>query len=194
MSQLSAQSIQRLCQTKRFFGLIRQKPMISPFSNEKVVVSGKSYGLSSASYDLRIAHDLELGVNPSIIMQNHFLKHGLNDHFSDVLDLKLRKNLSHQALAYTQETFNIPDNVVAYICDKSTYARHFVGAFNTLFDPGFQGDGVLELVNFGTEPIKIKAGDPIVQIAFHWLDKKTDRPYRGKYFNQKGIQGPIAES
>lgn len=34
--------------------------MILPFVGTKTVVNGKSYGLSSASYDVRIAHDLHL--------------------------------------------------------------------------------------------------------------------------------------
>ena len=52
MSQLSAQSIRKLCEG--------DTPMLSPFVNEKTVVNGMSYGLSAASYDVRIAHDLRL--------------------------------------------------------------------------------------------------------------------------------------
>lgn len=50
--QLSAQSIRRLC--------TGDQPMISPFVGEKTVVNGTSFGLSVASYDVRIAHDLVL--------------------------------------------------------------------------------------------------------------------------------------
>ena len=163
MSQLSAQSIKKLCQDTKWWGLWPQTPMIYPFTAEKVVVNGKSYGLSSASYDVRIAHDLRI--------------------------------LPWEAtLAYTIEDFYMPDNVVGYVCDKSTYARLFVSAFNTLFDPGFQGNATLELVNMGEDVIDIKAGDPICQLAFHWLDKKTDRPYSGKYQHQtKAAHGPRYE-
>ena len=34
------------------------------------------------------------------------------------------------------------------------------------------------------------AGDPICQVAFHWLDEATDRPYRGKYQNQAAKPTP----
>ena len=50
MSQLSAQSIRKLCEG--------ETPMLSPFVNEKTVVNGTSFGLSAASYDVRIGHDL----------------------------------------------------------------------------------------------------------------------------------------
>lgn len=107
-------------------------------------------------------------------------------------DLRLYRGQA--SLAHTVEDFAMPDNVVGYVIDKSTYARRFVTAFNTLLDPGWQGNLTLELVNLGSEVVNIKAGDPIVQIAFHWLDEATVVPYRGKYFNQtKAAHGPRYE-
>ena len=88
------------------------------------------------------------------------------------------------SLAHTLEDFHMPDNVVAYVVDKSSLARRFVSAMNTLIDSGFVGNLTLELVNLGEEVVDMKAGDPICQIAFHWLDEPTERPYKGKYFGQ----------
>lgn len=157
MTQLSAQSIRRLCET--------DKPMITPFVNEKRVVNGSSYGLSAASYDVRIAHDLRLYPRQT-------------------------------SLAHTVEDFWMPDNVVGYVVDKSTYARRFVSAFNTLLDPGWKGNLTLELVNLGERMVDIKEGDAICQIAFHWLDEATDLPYGpgDKYYGQtKAAHGPRFE-
>lgn len=156
MTQLSAQSIRRLC--------VNPPHMISPFVDGKEVLNGKSYGLSAASYDVRIAHALSLLPGEA-------------------------------ALAHTVEDFNMPDNVVGYVVDKSTYARRFVTAFNTLLDPGWTGNLTLELVNLGPSVVDIAAGDPIVQIAFHWLDEATDLPYVGKYQNQTpAAHGPRHEN
>jgi dCTP deaminase len=185
MAQLSAQSIEALCRTNSHFGFKKQQPMIVPFSPDKLVVRGRSKGLSASSYDVSIDHDLELGVNPSWIVEAH-IKSGLSlkgDHLRQ-LQSKLRTNPSPHALANTVEDFFMPHDVVGYVCDKSTYARLFVTAFNTLFDPGFKGNATLELVNLGDTPIHLKKGDPIAQFVFHWLDRKTDRPYAGKYQNQ----------
>lgn len=194
MSQLSAQTIIDLCRPSRPFELQRP-PMIAPFNPEKVVVRGRSKGLSSASYDVAIAHDVTLGVNPSVIIEQH-IRSGLSLHGSD-LDLlrdKLTSNPPSQALVCTVEDFHMPDNVVGYVCDKSSYARVFVTAFNTLFDPGFIGNATIELVNMGVVPVFYAAGDPVCQFVFHFLDEATDRPYNGKYQNQpKGPQGPIHE-
>lgn len=183
MSRLSAQSIRELCT-----GFV--PPMITPFEPEKVVVNGKSYGLSHASYDCRIAHDLTLGVHPGILMAQSMLR---NDPYGRMVDL-LDKNPPHFALAHTIEDFHFPDNVSGQVADKSTYARLFVSAFNTFFDPGFHGNATLELVNLSDKPVVYKAGDPVCQFLFDWLDKPTDNPYRGKYQNQpKKAVGPIFE-
>ena len=167
--------------------------MIVPFVSEKTVVNGKSYGLSAASYDVRIAHDLDLGPNPIFSLTKN-IKGNMclpvrNFTFNEWLR-SLETELPNRALAHTIEDFHMPHNVVGYVCDKSTYARVFVSAFNTLFDPGFVGNATLELVNLGSDPVYIKAGDPICQFTFHWLDKKTDRPYNGKYQNQTKLPHP----
>ena len=158
MTQLAAQSILALCNPVNSC----RKPMIDPFVDHKVIQNGKSYGLSAASYDARIAHHLLLRPGEA-------------------------------ALAYTVEDFFMPYNVVAYVVDKSTWARKFMSAMNTLIDPGFEGNLTLELVNLGPNIISIQAGDPICQIAFHWLDQHTDRPYDGIYQHQTKAAHPARD-
>jgi len=166
--------------------------MISPFRREKVVINGKSGGLSSASYDCHIDHDLILGINPAHIISDHILEHGFAN--VELLKDKLSNNPPMAALAYTLEDFYMPDQVSGGVCDKSTYARVFVSAFNTFFDPGFWGNGTLELVNLGTANVTYKKGDPVCQMIFDWLDHPTNKPYDGKYQHQrKKPQGPIYE-
>lgn len=188
MSQLCAQSIRALCLGAN---------MIDPFVETRTVVNGKSSGLSSASYDVRIAHDLVLGPSPTHLLAR-MMRNNMNFPAAEVLEMwraRLSNYPTAHALAHTIEDFRIPKNVVGYVCDKSSYARVFVTAFNTLFDPGFVGNATLELVNLSDEVVEIKAGDPICQFTFHWLDKETDRPYRGKYQNQtKGAHGPRYEA
>ena len=157
--QLSGKSIHKLCApgltvAGRLIDIDTGEPlpMISPYVPTKRVANGKSYGLSVASYDLRIAHDLTL--RPS--------------------DFKL---------AHTLEDFALPLNVSGQVCDKSTYARLGLSCFNTFFDPGFKGNGTLELVNLSPRTIEIKAGDPICQMVFFWIDGITEG-YSGKYQHQ----------
>jgi dCTP deaminase len=103
---------------------------------------------------------------------------------------KLRSLKPCRALAHTIEDFIMPHDVSGAVCDKSSFARVFVSALNTFFDPGFCGNATLELVNLGPETVYIKAGDPICQFIFTFLDQPTDRPYRGKYQHQRKVAQP----
>lgn len=188
MSQLAAQSIKALC-------VGTNTPLIVPFSAERLVISGKSAGLSASSYDCRIDHDLILGVHPGKLIAEHILackplvdlRTGCAD---EELFQALVRNPSPQALAYTLEDFTMTDNVSAKVANKSTYARLFMRVDNTFIDPGFIGNLTLELANHGDEPIILRKGDPICQILFEWLDQPTDRPYSGKYNHQTKAAHP----
>lgn len=93
------------------------------------------------------------------------------------------------SLASTMEEFDMPDNLQAYVHDKSTYARLGLQAFNTVIDPGWRGFLTLELTYFGDKPLMIKKGSPIVQIIFHRVEGAV-KPYTGgKYDNQE--RGPV---
>jgi dCTP deaminase len=159
-------------------------PLISPFELEKLIINGSSAGLSSASYDIRIGYDLTLGPNPMAVFEQMMKASNTGLQAIEHAQELIKVRPSYRSLAHSLETFAIPDDVVAYVVDKSTYARRFMSAFNTLFDPGFVGTATLELVNLGSETIIIEAGDPICQVAFHFLDQPTDRPYSGKYSHQ----------
>lgn len=182
---LNSQQIAKRCAVLKWTGKVQQ-PMIWPFIKEKTKhPCGNSYGLSGASYDLRIGHDLYLPPHPVWELRNSLKGSFGSPDFILKQWLHVLESAQPPAqLAYTLEWLTIPDDVCGFIVDKSSFARRFVSAMNTLFDPGFQGHGVLELVNLGTEPVTIKAGEPICQMAFNKLSRKTDRPYRGKYQGQ----------
>lgn len=189
--QLSAQSIHEHCEWGRIWAHKPQgwAPMISPFSQDRVVIRGRSAGLSSASYDVRIASDLTLGPQPQFTIARALTCRVPGEPAAHTLDrlwhdLREWSDKPPMALAHTLESFAMPINVVGYVVDKSSHARLFVSAFNTLLDPGWRGNLTLELVNLSDQPIVLHSGDPICQIAFHFLDRETDRPYQGKYQDQ----------
>jgi len=176
---LSKQSI-----AKRAF----EQKMIEPFFPDKIVVRGRSAGLSSASYDMTIGHDLTLGVNPAFVLETHvMLGETLDGDGLQTLRRRLAANPSYKALAFTQEDLKMPDDVSAQVADKSSHARLFCSAFNTFIDPGFHGNLTLELVNLSDQEIHFKKGDPIVQLIFSQLDEPTCSPYRGKYQHQRKV-------
>jgi len=185
---LSDQSIKRLCKDTKWFGMRSQQPMIMPFSAEKVIKGGTSGGCSVASYDVSIMSDLVLGPHPGHIFRKIYIDPRpttQTDWEQQCLLAKtLRETPLNYSLANTVENFHMPRNVKAEVADKSTYARLFMSVFNTFIDPGFCGNLQLEIVNHSAETIEIKAGTPICQVVFDWMDRKT-AGYSGKYQNQK---------
>lgn len=82
------------------------------------------------------------------------------------------------------EHMHIPLDIMARVCDKSTWARRGLSVFNTVIEPGWRGYLTVELVNHGKDTLVIKAGDPVAQIIFERLVHPTSQPYVGKYQDQ----------
>ena len=125
---------------------------LTPMRHTKAREHGVSFGLSEAGYDIRINQDVTL----------HPFK--------------------RFALASTHEYFDMPDNLVAVVHDKSTWARRGLSVFNTVIEPAWRGWLTLELVYHGWGVLRIPAGAGIAQVLFHEI---TDRAaYTGKYQDQ----------
>lgn len=92
-------------------------------------------------------------------------------------------------LVSTIEHFVMPDDLIAQVCDKSTWARQGLAVQNTIIEPGWRGYLTLELTNHSMKKIMIQEGMPICQIIFMRLTRKTEMPYRGKYQDQP--EGPV---
>lgn len=125
---------------------------LCPMYQSKFRANGVSHGMSEAGYDIRIKQ--------SVILHP----------------------FRRFALASTIERFQMPENLVAIVHDKSTWARRGLSVFNTVIEPGFFGGLTLELVYHGIIPLRIPAGAGIAQVIFHELSEKAR--YNGKYQGQ----------
>lgn len=126
---------------------------LKPMLASKQRFKGISFGLTEAGYDIRIKQSLTLSPN------NRFM------------------------LASTVEEFNMPNDLVAVVHDKSTWARKGLSVFNTVIEPGWKGFLTLELVYHGNETLCIEEGSGIAQVLFHQLEESA--AYNGKYQNQE---------
>jgi len=109
-------------------------------------------------------------------------------------DVRIAETLSLAAgqfsLASTVEEFFMPTDIVAFVHDKSSWARRGLSLFNTVIEPGWIGFLTLELVNHSSDTLFLFEGDPIAQIIFMRLEEPTEKPYSGKYqFQGRGAQG-----
>ena len=103
-------------------------------------------------------------------------------------DVRIKQSLTLKpgdfTLASTVERFCIPNDVLAQVADKSTWARKGLAVQNTVIEPAWRGWLTLELTNHGHSVIEIESGSPIAQIIFHQLLEPTEISYNGKYQNQ----------
>jgi dCTP deaminase len=91
-------------------------------------------------------------------------------------------------LGAANERFELPNNVIGMVYDKSSWARRGLSLFNTVVEPGWGGWLTIELTNLGKESLFLPQGVPIAQVVFSYLDEPTDNPYNGKYQDQ--ARGP----
>ena len=82
-------------------------------------------------------------------------------------------------LGRTEERVALPDDLVARIEGKSSLGRLglIVHATAGFVDPGFEGTLTLEISNFNSVPIVLRAGLPIAQLSLMALDRPVERPY-----------------
>lgn len=149
--------------------------VIKPFIGNKMKENGVSYGLSEAGYDIRIKQDIYFA--PAMY---HFSGSFIRPPCVNIDSTNISNG--NFALASAIEEFNMPDNLVGVVHDKSTWARKGLSVFNTVIEPGWKGFLTLELVFHGNEPLFIPAGSGIAQVLFHEIACPTF--YNGKYQNQ----------
>lgn len=123
------------------------------------------------------------------------MTHGLGPAGYDVrIDQKVILEPGGFSLASTLEHFTMPNDLLAFVHDKSTWARLGLALQNTVIEPGWSGWLTLELTNHGPETLVIEDGMAIGQIVFHLLDEPAE-PYRGKYHQQaRGPQPAITNA
>lgn len=93
-------------------------------------------------------------------------------------------------LASTIERFDMPNDILAVVHDKSSWARRGLTVQNTIIEPGWRGFLTLELTNHSDSVIYIDEGSPIAQIIFHRLEEPTEIPYQGRYQDQEAGPQP----
>jgi len=90
-------------------------------------------------------------------------------------------------LATTEEYIKLPEDITAFVEGRSSLGRLGLFIENAGWvDAGFEGQITLELYNANNCPIRIYKGVRICQIVLAKLDRKAEKPYRGKYQGQKG--------
>lgn len=130
--------------------------------------NGVSWGLTECGYDIRIKQKVEFlcdsAGNRKVYVDGKFYDAG------------------RFALASTIEEFQMPNNLMGVVHDKSTWARQGLSVFNTIIEPGWDGFLTLELDYKRYGELVIPAGSGIAQVIFHQIKETAE--YTGKYQHQ----------
>jgi dCTP deaminase len=97
-------------------------------------------------------------------------------------------------LAVTLEKIKIPDNLLGRLEGRSSLGRLGIVVHSTasVFDPGWNGQAVLELGNLGRIPVALYPGMRICAMTFEQLSSKADTPYVKKEVAKYRFQnGPV---
>lgn len=159
---------------------------------QSIPVKVISYGLSSYGYDARLKDEFFIyhNANSSIIDPKNFGDDHFIRHAGDGFCLIPPNSF---VLCETVEYIRIPEDCVMLILAKSTYARCGLVVNATIGEPGWEGNLTLELSNTTPLPIKVYAGEGIVQLMFIRAEEPCSVSYRsrkGKYQGQRGITTP----
>jgi|SRR5580698_10821979 dCTP deaminase len=93
-------------------------------------------------------------------------------------------------LGVTNEYFEFPDDLMAFVELRSTWARKGIMLPPTIVDAGFKGTLTLEIVSFITQPVPI--GERFAHLIFAKMTGPSI-PYDGKYQGQRDITPAIRD-
>ena len=159
-----------------FFDGEDKKPLITPFSTEKI--GSPSYGLSSHGYDIRLGTKFlkmpRVTITPGCVQLPYE-------------DVEVEKDGRYYLgpggfiLACSYEKIALPPDVTGLVKDKSSYARLGICVQNTVLEAGWEGIITLEISNHGPAGVYLLVGKGIAQVLFFRSESGCDVPYSGKY-------------
>jgi dCTP deaminase len=166
--------------------------MIWPYINEQVRErDGErviSYGVGPCGYDIRLGTQFERIRGSGIADPKKFsvLMEGFNSFGPVTL------SSGDYVLGISYEHIQIPDNVLAVVIGKSTYARCGLFVNTTPLEPGWRGYITLELSNLSPSPLVVYPNEGIAQIIFFLLPTAAQpkQTYDGGYQDAANVPQP----
>ena len=185
---LTDREIEELCQG--------EKPMLSPFSAQKVSTDehGRrilSYGLQPTGYDVTLCETFkipQLTIDPLNAREDMFEK-------MDAEDMSIYGSYGKGTflpggcylLGATREYFRMPSDVLGVVFGKSTLLRSGIHTPISIVEPGWEGHLVIEIANNHRAGVLVYANMGVAQVIFFRTDRVPRDVYNGKYQGQMGV-------
>lgn len=157
-------------------GLIR----INPYSPDIVRENG---------IDLRIGEEIARLKNSDVPLDTATMNNDPSIHYEIERGEKFIIRPQERILLTTMEYIGLPDDVMAFVNLRSTFARLGLMIPATIVDAGFEGNITIEVVG-GSFPVILHRGDRFIHLIFAKLLSPVENPYSGVYQGQKGVRLP----
>lgn len=92
-------------------------------------------------------------------------------------------------LLTTLEYLKLPEDIMAFVELRSSFARVGLTMPPTIIDAGFEGNVTLE-IHGSSFPVKLYRGQRFAHIIFARTLSPVENPYRGRYQGQRGVTLP----
>ena len=96
---------------------------------------------------------------------------------------------NEHVLLVTEEYIKLPNDVMAFVNLRSSFARLGLFVPPTIVDAGFEGQLTIEVLG-SAFPVKIKRGTRFLHLIFARTLTPVENPYHGKYQGQQGVTLP----
>ena len=94
-----------------------------------------------------------------------------------------------RVLLTTLEYVKLPDDLMAFVNLRSSYARLGLVIPPTIVDSGFEGNITIEVLG-SSFPIKLHSGERFIHLIFSKVTSPVEKPYKGTYQGQRGVRLP----
>ena len=98
-------------------------------------------------------------------------------------------NPYEHVLLTTEEYIRLPNDVMAFVNIRPSFARLGLLIPPTIIDAGFEGQLTIEVVG-SSFPVKLKRGTRFLHLIFARTLTPVEHPYKGKYQRQTGVTVP----
>lgn len=173
---------------------------IDPFSYGVSGPGVLSYGLGSMGYDLRLGCKFAcynaqsyVILDPLTVRDEMAKDRTLLLEITRAQDEKLTIGAGGFCLAESIEYLRIPEDCIALVLTKSTYARLGVCLNMTPLEPGWQGRPTIEITNFNALPVAVHPGQGVGQVVFlkaSGIPSMTYAQRSGRYQGDTGLEVP----
>jgi len=124
------------------------------------------------------------------VTADQFQQNGIDLILEDVQGHEKYFTKGNFVLGTTREFLSLPDDLMAFVELRSTWARKGILIPPTIVDAGFRGNLTLEIVSYSD--VLVPYGERFAHLIFGRLTSPSS-PYNGKYSGQRGITESIPD-